>query len=202
MFHRVLFSICCLASGHLWASTLYNNLGPGDTFFRGYFGSGDSLMATTFTTTGAGPLSTILLPITGPSVVTLALYSNSAGEPGSRLESWTANAPPPGDNPPPITLTSVQKTVLSSGTQYWFVITQQAFQISWWTSFPGTSTPENDGFWAGNSINSLSQIPSVRMNMVAIQLNSFEEATRTPEPASAVLLLVGLTWCCLSRRKR
>jgi hypothetical protein len=210
MFYRVVFSVLCVASGQLFAGTLYNNLGPGNTFYSAYFYADITLLATPFTTTGAGPLSTIVLPISlglgvPPPTFALALYSDSSGKPGSQLESWTENSyslPNLQGQPPLTTLTSLQHPVLSAGTQYWFVITQQPDLVLWWTTPPGTSTPENDGLWGGNSLNSLMQPGSIRMNTVAFQLNSFEASPApTPEPRSAVLLLVGLTCFCLSRRK-
>ena len=113
MFRRVVFSIFCLVPGQLLAGTLYNNLGPGDTFSSGIWeGQNVSLIGLTFTTTSAGTLSTVLLPIASAlnaPGVTFTLYSDSMGAPGSQIESWTGN--PPADNggePPLTTLTSVQ----------------------------------------------------------------------------------------------
>jgi len=154
---------------------IYNNLGPGNTFSNGdWQGQNVSIIGITFTTTGAGTLSTILLPIAttpnAPPGVTFTLYSNSTGAPGSQIESWTGNPPAyDGGEPPLTTLTSVQKPAISSGTQYWFLITQAPNQIMWFSSPLG-----NDGMWAGDSINSLiqSQIPNA--GTPALQLNSSE----------------------------
>jgi hypothetical protein len=52
MFHRVVFSIFCVASGQLLASTLYNNLTPERVSFNGRWTSSTPLIAVEFTTTG------------------------------------------------------------------------------------------------------------------------------------------------------
>lgn len=198
MFYRIVFSIFCVASGQLLAATIYTNLGPNDE--NNMWSSTSRLVGVEFTTTGAGALSTISLPVSVPGgiplALTMALYSDAGGQPGSLLESWTADAPATTAAKPQLTvLTSVVKPIMSPDTTYWFFITQNPYEIQWATGAVGN----DEGIWAGDSLDSLTNIPG--LTMAGIQLDSFEEVTQTPEPASAVLLFLALTCCYLSRRR-
>jgi hypothetical protein len=179
----------------LSAGIIYNNVGggfPGDSPGSYNFGGPNGFEGTTFISTGGGNLSTISLDLGGSvSPITGGLYTNSAGEPGTLLESWTFAQPISPISPPPLTtLTSAVHPLLSSGTQYWFVV-----------SLPNTGQGEglfeNDtavagGVWTGFAINTLTQ-SFASGPAVAIQVTS------TPEPTTMLLVLSGLCLCGFSR---
>jgi hypothetical protein len=111
-----------LIPAHLSAGTACNNFGHGNTVSgtSSVFFNTVGFAGTNFTTTGAGPLSTVLTNIDTTAPLTIGLFTNSAGQPGALLESWTV---PVTSGAQLITLTSVVNPVLSSGTPYWLVIT-------------------------------------------------------------------------------
>jgi hypothetical protein len=180
----------CLLPGHLSAtSIIYNDFGePGNTASSGFWIDSGTYIGTTFTATGSGDLSSVLLDVEslGGSVSqSMGLYSNVSGEPGSLLESWTVTVP--ANSYPtvsPITLTSVGNLSLTAGTTYWFVIDDGAQQDFWLQNNQSVS----GGSWAGDSLTDLSQI-SPGAGTPVIQLDA--SSVVTPEPASGMLLLLG-----------
>jgi hypothetical protein len=121
------------------AGTIFSNVGPGfpgdsNGFVVGNTGSPDGgFLGTNFVATGSGNLDTLSLDVqaaTGP--ISVGLYANSAGQPGTLLESWSV-AIPIGIGFPPIpsltTLASVGHPLLSSGTEYWVVLSTSD---NWW----------------------------------------------------------------------
>lgn len=182
----IVFALC-LIPANLSAGTAYNNFGPGNTVGVNawIFTNASGFIATTFTTTGAGPLSSVLLDAGCSSTpITLGLYTNSAGQPGTLLESWTV----PVTTVQLITLTSVLNPVLSSGTQYWFVITIPSNStIEWAWNNQGV----NGGVWLGSGINALNEGSSPNPTPV-IQLNTQNAPNGTPLPPTLILTLCGL----------
>lgn len=130
------FLVLLTASAH--AGTIFSNVGPGfpgDSLgYYGDSGPGVTYLGMTFTATGSGNLDTLSLDLQGDtSPITIGLYSNSAGQPGALIESWSTAIPagfgfPP--VPPLTTLTSVGNPSLSAGTQYWLVLTSAGPLIS------------------------------------------------------------------------
>jgi len=188
----IVFALC-LIPANLSAGTAYNNFGPGNTVGVNawIFTNASGFIATTFTTTGAGPLSSVLLDAGCSSTpITLGLYTNSAGQPGTLLESWTV----PVTTVQLITLTSVLNPVLSSGTQYWFVITiPSSSTIEWAWNNQGV----NGGVWLGSSINALNEGSSPNPTPV-IQLNTQNAPNGTPLPPTLILTLCGLAFISLA----
>jgi hypothetical protein len=180
--------VCCPSI--LSAGTIYSNIGPG---FPGdslnvYILDGPTFAGTAFTTTGAGELATIFLGIgTTTSPATGGLYTNSSGEPGTLLESWTFSAPNVGF--PSETLTSVAHPFLSSGTQYWFVLKLEIGQNGGWLS---NDQAISGGIWLGSTADTLSQM-FTNTPTPGIQLTS------VPEPSSRILLVV-VSFALLRRR--
>jgi hypothetical protein len=167
----------------VFASTIYNNLGPGNSFSGGTDVSNTNFYATTFTTTGAGNLLTVLTSFfSNSSPTTMAFYTDAAGEPGALLESWSTAIP---NSAGLTTLTSVVNPFVSAGANYWFVITNPtpgSFSSFWNTNDQGVS----GGFWTGNSLTTLAQ-NFAGSAAPAIQLNAI------PEPATWALVALG---CC------
>jgi hypothetical protein len=96
----------------LFASAIYNNLGPSNSFVinRDYHTNVDFL-ATTFVTTGGGHLGTIMTPIFSLNLpVNFGLYTNSTGQTGTLLEDWSVTVP--GFPAQFVTLTSIQNPSL------------------------------------------------------------------------------------------
>ena len=179
------------------AGTLYSNLGPGDTFIINQeYDTNFDFMATTFVTTGGGSLGnlrTSLFSLDSP--VDLRLYTDSGGQPGALLESWSATVP--GFPGLLMTLPSDQHPLLSANTQYWFVIAltnAQKDKLAWYQNNQGVA----GGIFAGNSLNGfLEFVPD--SPAPAIELNS-TSSTPVPEPASGVL--VGTLLLIASPRRR
>ena len=180
------------------AATVYTNVGggfPGDSGTD--YSTSATFFGTTFTTSGGGNLNTLSLDLKGTtSPVTVGLYANSAGQPGTLLESWSATIPiGTGGSPPALTtLTSILNPSLSAATQYWLVLTQGSpSQITWF----GNDTSVLGGIWDGSSIGSLSQVfgdtaaPGITLT------------STVPEPTTWVLLvgpLAAMLW--FERRRR
>jgi hypothetical protein len=174
------------------ASIIYSNYGapfpsgvPG-----GYADSTNSLFdATTFTTTGSGNLESIAFGINDPSQATLTagLYTNVSGQPDALLESWTFVGPI-NFGSTITTLTSASHPFLFSGTQYFFVWTQNGSRITWYQNNQGVT----GGVWIGNSLTALSQSFSISPTP-GIQLTS------VPEPPAGLPLLMGVMVLLLLR---
>jgi hypothetical protein len=149
--------------------TIYSNIHigagfPGDSPGPFVVTGPNFFMGTTFTTTVGGVLSTISLSVAGQPNVTAALYTNSAGEPGTFLEGWNLSSQPRLSSqplssltPPPLTtLTSLVNPYLFSGTQYWFVLSipTSGQKEAWWSN-------DQDllgGVWQSHtSVNTLAQ---------------------------------------------
>lgn len=175
----------CLIPAALSASTiLYSDLDPANYFVSGSYNTG-SFNGTVFTTTGGGNLTAVSLAIavnqSSPAALTLGLYTDSFGQPGAQLESWTATFP--GANNPPITnLASLQNPFLTAGKQYWLVASPASVGVVWVFNNQGI----NGGLWVGTSLNGMSQ-RFAGSPTPAIQLNG------VPESGSAILAGV----CCL-----
>jgi hypothetical protein len=86
---KALLALMFFASRPCLGGTIYNNLGPNDSFTinRGYE-TNFTLSATSFTTTDGGKLDSILTSVFSLiSPVTFTLYNDSNGQPGTLLES-------------------------------------------------------------------------------------------------------------------
>jgi hypothetical protein len=182
-----------LIPAHLSAGIPYNNFGPGYTVSATswVFFNAVGFAGTTFTTTGAGPLSTVLTNIDTPVPLTIGLYTNSAGQPGTLLESWTV---PVTSGAQLITLTSVVNPVLSSGTPYWLVITVPPNITFFWAQ---NNQGVNGGYAAGASINALSN-STAAFPTPAIQIDTQNAPNGTPLPPTLILTLCGLALVGLS----
>jgi hypothetical protein len=125
------------------AGGIYSDFGPGNTFLiDSAWETKFAYMATPFVTTGAGNLETIVTPLFSLQFpLNVGLYTNTGGEPGSLLESWSQ--PVPGIPAQLATFTSVLNPFLSLATEYWFVITTIP-------SINGPSNP-NDPAWYQNN---------------------------------------------------
>ncbi len=189
--------VLCWIPAH--AATIYSNVGggfPGDSVTN--YNTTATFFGTTFTTTGGGNLNTLSLDVSGTtSPVTVGVYANSAGEPGTLLESWSATIPTTGIPPTLTTLTSIVHPSLLSATQYWVVLTQASpSQINWF----GNDTSTAGGVWSGSPIGSLSQFFSDRA-APGIVLTSTVPST-VPEPTTWVLLAAPLAAMLWFRRHR
>jgi hypothetical protein len=69
-----------------------------------------------------------VLPLASANTVTVGLYADSLGQPGTLLEAWTVAVPNTCqtsssllcDPPPLTTLTSILNPLLTVGARYWF----------------------------------------------------------------------------------
>lgn len=183
------------------AATIYSNVGvgfPGDSS-TDYFAFSPTYFGTTFTTTGGGNLDTLSLDLKGTtSPVTVGLYANSAGEPGTLLESWSATIPIGSGFPSAAltTLTSILNPSLSTATQYWLVLTQTSpGQITWFAN----DTSVAGGAWSGSAIGSLGQVFATGLTPGIVLTST---APAVPEPTTWVLLAAPLAAMLWFRRRR
>jgi hypothetical protein len=171
----------------LSAGIAYNNFGPGNSVGDSawIFVNTGGFIATTFTTTGSGPLSSVLVDIDcSVTPVTMGLYTNAAGQPGTLLESWTAPVTVAAQI---ITLTSILNPVLSPGTQYWFVITIPPNSYFEWVE---NNQALKGAIWFGGAVNALAHGVPFELAAV-IQLNTAIPGP-VPLPPTVLLTLAGL----------
>jgi hypothetical protein len=175
------------------ASTIYDNLGLNNTFDQsGSYAMTNGFLGTTFVTTGGGSLGTVLLPLesVAPAVLTMGLFTNLSSQPGTLLESWSVAET--NLNPAPITtLVSVSQPTLTSGTQYWFVVSPSPSFVIWYQNNQAVT----GGVYGGSSFEALPH-SFAGLSGPAIQLNS------VPEPTSGMMLTVGSFLIALLRRAR
>jgi hypothetical protein len=172
---------------HLAGGAIFDDLGSASTFSGSSWliSNGSTFFGTTFVTTAGGTLANIRLPIFSSAALTMGLYANSSGEPGTLLESWTRALP--NDGSTITTLTSVAQPVLLSGTQYWFVVNPSGGP-SW--SWGQNNQAVTGGNWTGSSVNALAQSGNT-FAAPAIQLNSAAVASGVPEPGSGMMITLG-----------
>jgi len=186
---RAIVGLCLswMLSGELHAGVIYSNLGAGDSFIiNREYDVNSNFMATPFVTTGGGNLADIRTPMFSlNNPVTLGLYTDSGGIPGTLLEGWTATVP----GVPGIltTLTSEQHPLLSADTPYWLVITvnqAQKLHLAWYQNSQGFL----GGIFESNDLNHWLQfVPD--SPAPAIELTSIASV---PEPSALMLLGSGL----------
>jgi hypothetical protein len=138
-----------------------------------------------FTTTGGGSLSSITFDVQTFEALpfTVGLYADSSGEPGTLLESWSVTAPSfVCCSPPPTTnITSALHPLLTSSTQYWFLIAGPN-SLHWFANDQGLA----GGIWVGDAFNTLRNI------ITDAPRTGIQVATTLPEPATISLLALGL----------
>lgn len=199
-FRRSCIVLCfglCAAGAE--ASVLYTDLGAGNTYEE----SGDSTtpqyMGAPFVATASGTLLDLLLPIaeSGPGTVDIGLYTNSGGEPGTALETWTgvsiydsfAGQAPLDD------LVSVVQPALISGSTYWVVVNSTSEDLAWDDDSIGIL----GGTWFGSAVNDLGQaFPDDYAS--ALQVDGTSKAT--PEPGTIGLIGLGLLGMAVMRMPR
>jgi hypothetical protein len=186
---RAIVALCLswLFCSELHAAVIYSNLGAGDSFIiNREYDVNSNFMATPFVTSDGGNLADIRTPLFSLNdPVTLGLYTDSSGIPGTLLESWSAIVPGiPGQL---VTLASVQNPLLSADTQYWFVVTvtqAQRLNLAWYQNSQGFL----GGIFESNDFKHWLQfVPD--SPAPAIELTSIASV---PEPRASMLLAGGL----------
>lgn len=205
--------ILCLVPSRLLAATVYTNISgafPGNTvspgnprygqrFDSGTPGGVNAFAGTRFTTTGGGRLTSVVTVLyqtysngqalvnglTASPPATVGLYTDSSGQPGVLLESWSVPTVPScvtfsspgcffnGVVPPLTTFSSVLQPLLSSGTKYWLVVKSgTGDETSWWQNDQGVI----GGLWTDTTIDPLYQAsaasptPGIQVNADPTQL--------------------------------
>jgi len=148
-FSIVLFICVVLSSSALRADpvSIYSNFGAGDTYSSISGLSVSQAVAVPFVAPGTGvpgfayALSDITLAAytsdTGANPATVALYEDSAGLPGTALESLDATL---GTDPASalVTVDSLIHPVLESGARYWIVLSDPlSFDVTWNANLTG-----------------------------------------------------------------
>lgn len=205
LFTKGLAILALLVATPCVADTIYNNLGPGNTFLvNREYDTSTAILATTFTATGSGALDTVLLSAFSlDPAITFGLYANGDNAPGQLLESW--NVPVPGLPGQLFTLNSALNPVLTTNTEYWFVITQtRPFQVAWYENNQGVAGGINEssslngpflGFVPG------SPIPALQLNSTAGGSGGSTGGTTTvPEPGSLCMFGICVAGLLLAMR--
>jgi len=185
MLRKILLLLTVSIPVQLMAGTLYNNISasypipsPPITFYS----DGNGFVGIRFVTTSGGNLSSLVFAgsNTNSGPVTAHLYADSAGIPGSVLETWSVLEN--GGGFTLNTITSILHPTLLTGTAYWFGIDNPAIQF--WgqndTFVPG-------GYWSGNAF------PSGLVHQVATNREVAFQAfsSDAPEPTTGLLLVAG-----------
>lgn len=194
--------LLCLAASHpAAANVLFTNLGPGDSYntnlFDGYVTANSAnpfSVATDFTATATGSLGTLLLPISDDNgYVSLGLYTDSSGQPGTLLEGWTdISVPTTRTDIPLLSVTSLLNPVLSIGITYWLVVTSPATISPIPPSSPAlgwdaSNQVSTGGIWVGNFA-----FPTPLSQAFPDSPAPAIELEATPEPATWIMLACGL----------
>ena len=193
-----------LFSGSSFATVIYTSLGPGLTWGGDYTAEHPTLPfsdGVLFRATNSGNLADVLVPAGDDpnGVLTFGLYTDTAGQPDTLLESWTNVSVPTDPSTATIqTLTSVAHPFLTSGDLYFFTATSGPIPITdppsfglFWGESPVVST---GGIW-GSTNGSPWTHGTVDAAPPAVQLDA---VTSAPEPATWALLacsLLGIAAC-------
>jgi hypothetical protein len=153
--------LCALTAGSASASTIYNDLNSGNRggLFIGNLGN-ENDWANEFLTPAGGALnlSDVIVDIseaTGTGSITMFLYSNNAGVPGSSLAT-IATLTPTGTGVAPYTFTPGSPITLQASTQYWILMVDNStgFFGTWYSESTETGTGvsgENHAEWTGST---------------------------------------------------
>jgi hypothetical protein len=173
-------------------SVAYNTFGPGlstDSVYGKLVDSGGSFLGTPFSPgstvdltslTGSWDSGKFTGPQPPPRTITISLWTNPNGQPGTELESWQLSVTAMLEN---YTLSSSLHPLLLSGSTYWvlefFTGGGAGDTIEWGRS---SSAPAG-GIWSGDSATSLSLgFPSFPIAALEV------DGTPMPEPSSFMLL--------------
>jgi hypothetical protein len=180
------------------------NISVGDLVGNAFDGN-DYAQGSTFTPTISATFSSLDIALSCtfgcPDPFTVSLDANSAGAPGSTLESFTVPGVSLGllgTNNAPLVLDSVLHPLLTAGTQYWVTAASDlSNSIGWNLNSTGDSSTE-----AISTDDGINWFPTSGLTPGAYQVNGAPEAA-TPEP-SVSWYLIGLfaVGAGVFRRKR
>lgn len=175
--------VCSIALPAIAASadTLYTNVSP--TYppsSTGNVSTGATYLGVAFTPSASGSLDLLKFSARGTAPITLSLYADAGGQPGSVLESWLVTLPTVSMAGQQTVISSVLHPLLAGATQYWLLFTQTtAFQVVWNYKDTGVT----GGAWAGNTLSTLHNGSSGSL------MPSLTVIGAVPESGSTVMLL-------------
>lgn len=193
--------VIAIAHGASADTTLFNNLGPGDTHYPASF---SDFVHRAYSFTPNEGADFFLTSITAPLALTnpahtnlfqISLYSDANGEPGAELEGLTVTDLPlfvPGATSLSTTFNFSGTTVLEDGATYWFVVAPTAgTRMDWYWNI--------DGFVLGPMATRAGPDSPWSVIDQAIMGGFRVQGTLVPEPAT--LSLLGLSAFALLRRR-
>ena len=206
-----------LAPLHSLASTvMFTNLSqPGNQYAPDGIGIGSNpfvpglwnIAATRLIPQLSGVLDAIEVPlanVSGPTNFLAFLMTQTAGQPGTVLESYTLNNVATGNPTPLAAITSLLHPTLTAGTPYWFAVTTGPASFGYWdfTTFQGDASGSPD-FATENYLNGLSSAWSIGTGGPTGREGALVVLGSTvPEPHSELLVGIGLLALSLGWRVR
>ena len=193
--HPFVMLLVAMAAVPVHAGVIFNTFGPGDAYQTGTgwtlgypgtgFSQGDAFTPVSTATLGSVELAVGL--VSGPNDLLVWLMSDSSGQPGSVIESWSFSGAMGdfGYYNPPLVGNSALHPLLSGGTQYWLIA--------------GTPTDQTWAAWNFNSIGHTGPHASRTGSgswgtdddtTGAFRISSYESAI--PEPGTWCLVLAGI----------
>jgi hypothetical protein len=181
------------------AGIIFSNIGagyPADSNTglganAGYFG-------TSFIAGASGTLGEVEFAVyeANPLALTAGLYTSSANQPGTLLESWNVSVPT--SRFTLTTLTSVLNPVLSQGSEYWLVVSGPAeTNLLWVANDSDTLGGDDIGVTLTSMIGYYPEEPGP-----GLALLTSAPVSQAPEPAAASLAGFGLLALSFWRARR
>ncbi len=182
------------------AGVVFNNFGPGDSFFVGDGGPiiGPLIEADRFTAIGSGVLAEITLALStvpgGPTVpIIVELHADTGAflGVGALLASGTTSTGGEVTSPHPVSIADMSPTDIVSGTNYWVVVRTAAILPALW-NFNSIGDLPPLGALAISSDGGATYAPFIGVPRDAFRVETTDVAA-VPEPSALLLLGVGAT---------
>jgi hypothetical protein len=138
-------------------------------------------------------------PLTHPVPITISLWTNSGGEPGTELGSWALTVDQQATN---YTVSTPSGPLLVAGDEYWVVAGYSGAQAGWnflgWSLYSGGTT---DGLFQGDSSPTSMSLYTSQNPVLEVQGTPASVFSGAPEPSTIALLCLAFAGILLMRRR-